>query len=463
MVRIVGRRAVASLFTQARSVVAWVRGGWHVTLAYVVGFVVMLLLWAGTPRRNGRPVPATSQQGTPAAPAARPSPAPRPEAPHGGADACVGEDAVSKPKLLVTRQVFPEVIRALQAAFEVECNDADDEWTRDELLRRVAGKDALYVVASDRVDGALLDAAPGLKIVATGSVGYNHVDVAACAARGIRVSNTPDVLTEATADMAWALLMATARRVTESERWLREGHWRRWAWDQFLGQGPARRERGHRRHGPHRLGDRRALERFLVKLLYAQPQPGRQRAGARCRTRRPRHAAGPGRSRGAGAAVFGADHHTIGARELALMKPTATLVNIARGGIVDDAALAQALAAGRIAAAGLDVYENEPALNPALLALRNVVLTPHIGSATRSSRVGMAMLAARTCWPGPRRPLLTRSHRPPDAARAPDTRRTTRTANPDGRHPLHRAHKVGLKKAKAAAQKVATRWKTCST
>ena len=144
--------------------------------------------------------------------------------------------ASKKPSLLITRRVFPEVIERLNERFELAANQEDEIWTREALLERVRGKDALYVVTSDRVDGELLDAAGSVRIVATGSVGFNHIDLDACRSRGVVVSNTPDVLTEATADMAWALLMATARRVTESERWLREGRWKRWAWDQFLGQ-----------------------------------------------------------------------------------------------------------------------------------------------------------------------------------------------------------------------------------
>ena len=140
-----------------------------------------------------------------------------------------------RPKLLITRNVFPEVIERLRPRFEIDSNQDDDEWPRAELLRRAADRDALFVVSSDRVDRELIDACPDVKAIATGSVGYNHVDLAACAARGIVVSNTPDVLTEATADHAWALLMAAARRVCESERWLRAGQWRRWAFDQFLG------------------------------------------------------------------------------------------------------------------------------------------------------------------------------------------------------------------------------------
>ena len=140
-----------------------------------------------------------------------------------------------KPRLLITRQIFDEVLERLAPHFDIESNQTDAEWTRAELLAKVADKEALFVVTSDRVDAELLAAAPGLRIVATGSVGFNHIDLKACAGRGIQVTNTPDVLNEATADMAWALLMAAARRVCESEHWLRAGHWKRWAFDQFLG------------------------------------------------------------------------------------------------------------------------------------------------------------------------------------------------------------------------------------
>ena len=300
-----------------------------------------------------------------------------------------------KPRLLVTRRVFPEVVEALSAAYAVETNPDDAFWTPEQTRAKAADCEALYVVATDRVDAALLEACPKLRIVATGSVGYNQIDVATCTARGIAVTNTPDVLTEATADMAWALLMSTARRVTESERWLRDGQWGRWAWDQFLGADVHGATLGI--VGMGRIGSavaRRAAG-FSMRLQYCN-----------------RSAAANERELGAVRVELDtllatsdhvvlvlpyspATHHLIGERELARMKPTATLVNIARGGIVDDAALARALRAGTIAAAGLDVYEGEPVVTPALLEVPNVVLTPHIGSATRSSRLGMAMLAAR--------------------------------------------------------------------
>ena len=300
-----------------------------------------------------------------------------------------------RPKLLVTRWVFREVIEHLETMFEVESNPQDDLWSADTLRAKAADKDAIFVVTSDKVDEALLQACPRLRMVATGSVGYNHIDLAACARQGVAVTNTPDVLTEATADMGFALLMATARRITESERWLRQGNWERWAWDQYLGADLHGATLGI--IGMGRIGSAiaRRARGFDMKLLYANRSAAaneRELGAIRVSTEE---------------LLARADHvmlvlpysqqthHTIGAPELALMKPTATLVNIARGGIVDDEALAAALREGRIAAAGLDVFENEPAINPALLAVDNIVMTPHIGSATRSSRLAMAMLAAR--------------------------------------------------------------------
>lgn len=302
---------------------------------------------------------------------------------------------MKKPALLITRAVFSEVVAHLRTVFDVEQNPDDELWSQQALLARAADKDALYVVTSDRVDQALLDACPRVRMIATGSVGYNHIDLAACDRRGIVVSNTPDVLTEATADMAFALLMATARRITESERWLRAGHWQRWAWDQFLGADIHGATLGI--IGMGRIGSAIAQRGrgFSMNLLYAnrsaaanESELGAVRVSRNELLARADHVM-------LVLPYTTETHHTIGAAELARMKPTATLINIARGGIVDDRALAAALRDGRIAAAGLDVFENEPVVNPDLLALDNLVMTPHIGSATRSSRLAMAMLAAR--------------------------------------------------------------------
>lgn len=299
-----------------------------------------------------------------------------------------------RPRLLVTRQVFPQVIERLAPHFGLDANQDDEDWPRATLLARAADRDALFVVASDRVDRELLAACPRLRMVATGSVGYNHIDLAACRERGIAVSNTPDVLTEATADMAWALLLATARRVTESGHWLRAGQWRRWAFDQFLGADVHGTTLGIL--GMGRIGSAvaRRARGFDMKVIYHNRSRAADEAGLGARLVDRATLLAEADHLVLLLPYSEATHHAIGARELAAMKPTATLVNIARGGIVDDAALAEALGAGRIAGAGLDVFEGEPALDPRLLAVPNVVLTPHIGSATRSSRMAMAMLAA---------------------------------------------------------------------
>lgn len=300
----------------------------------------------------------------------------------------------TRPRLLITRKVFPEVLERLAPHFEIDSNQEDEDWPRATLLGRAADRDALFVTAIDRVDRELLAACPRVRIVATGSVGYNHVDLAACAERGVAVTNTPDVLTEATADLAWTLLMATARRVCESEHWLRAGKWGRWSFDQWLGADVYGTTLGI--VGMGRIGSAvaRRARGFAMKILYHnrsraanEAELGARRVELDELLREADHVI-------LVLPYSAATHHVIGARELAAMKPGATLVNVARGGIVDDAALVEALRAGRIGGAGLDVYENEPALNPGLLTVPNVVLTPHIGSATRSSRLGMAMLAA---------------------------------------------------------------------
>ena len=314
------------------------------------------------------------------------------------------------PRLLITREIFPPVLDQLTAGFTVTSNQADAVWSADDLRAQVARADpeALFVVASDTVDAALLDAAPALKMVATGSVGTNHIDLEACRARGILVSNTPDVLTEATADMAWALLMAAARRVTESERWLRDGHWKRWAFDQFLGQEVSGTRLGI--VGMGRIGSAvaRRAQGFGMAISYYnrsvaanESELGARRVGLDDLIADSDHIV-------IVVPYSAATHHLIGAAELARMKPGVVLVNIARGGIVDDRALAAALVDGQIGAAGLDVYENEPVVAPELLAAPRVVLTPHLGSATRKTRLAMAGCAADNliAWAAGR-PLLT--------------------------------------------------------
>jgi gluconate 2-dehydrogenase len=302
-----------------------------------------------------------------------------------------------RPKILIARAIFPDVVARLAERFEVVSNQADDIFDAAELAEKMRDADAVFITGSERITAATLAAAPRLKAICNMAVGYNNIDVEAATAAGVMVTNTPDVLNQTTADMAWALLMAAARRITESEHWLRAGQWKKWTYDGMLGadihgstlgiigmgrigQAIARRSTGfdmqviyHNRsrlapeleaHANHaRLVSKEELLRQADHVMLVLPYSP-------------------------------ASHHTIGAAELALMKPTATLVNIARGGIVDDSALIEALRSHRIAAAGLDVFENEPAFDPAFLALSNVVLTPHIGSASAATRRAMAECAA---------------------------------------------------------------------
>jgi len=304
---------------------------------------------------------------------------------------------MTRPKILVTRAVFPDTIERLGAHFDVEANQADEEWSAEQLIARLQGKQGAFTTGSVRIDASLLDACPDLKICANMAVGYNNFDVAAMSARGVLATNAPDVLTETTADFGFALLMATARRITESEHFLRAGQWKKWAFDMFAGSdihgstlgiiGMGRIGQGIAKRGAHGFG---------MNVLYHN----RSRLGpaleAECKAR---YVGKEELLRTADHVVLvvpysAASHHTIGAAELALMKPTATLVNIARGGIVDDAALAAALKHRQIAAAGLDVFEGEPSVHPDLLTVPNVVLTPHIASATVPTRMAMANLAA---------------------------------------------------------------------
>ena len=302
-----------------------------------------------------------------------------------------------KPSILVARAIFPEVLAQLQQVFEVDHNQDDVVMTPAQLQARMQGKVGALTTGSERIDGALLAACPGLKIVANMAVGYNNFDVDAMTQAGVLASNTPDVLTETTADFGFALLMATARRVTESEHYLRAGQWTKWSYDMFAGAEVHGSTVGI--IGMGRIGQgiaRRAAHGFGMQVLYHNRSRLAPALEAECKAR---YVDKGTLLREADHVVLvvpysAASHHTIGAAELAQMKPTATLVNIARGGIVDDAALAQALKDRRIAAAGLDVFEGEPKVHPDLLTVPNVVLTPHIASSTVKTRTAMAQLAA---------------------------------------------------------------------
>jgi gluconate 2-dehydrogenase len=252
------------------------------------------------------------------------------------------------------------------------------------------------VTGSERIDASALQNAKDLKIVANIAVGYNNFDVPAMSAAGVMATNTPDVLTDTTADFGFALLMATARRISESEHWIRNGHWDKWS----IVHNPLGMDLHHSTIGiigMGRIGQgiaKRALG-FGMKVIYHNRSRLSEANEKACGAT---YVSKEELLRTADHVVLvlpytAQNHHTIAAAEIALMKPTATLVNIARGGIVDDAALAQALQSGKIFAAGLDVFEGEPQVHPELLKCSNIVLAPHIASATEKTRRAMVDLA----------------------------------------------------------------------
>jgi lactate dehydrogenase-like 2-hydroxyacid dehydrogenase len=297
-------------------------------------------------------------------------------------------------KILVARPIFPDVIDRLKQYFDVDWNNGE-ALAPEALHQRLADKDGA-LTAGDPIGAATLAAAPRLRVVSNMAVGYNNFDMAAFNAANVLGTNTPDVLNETTADFGWALMMAAARRVTESEHFLRAGKWDKWSFDAFLGSDVCGSTLGV--VGMGRIGQAlaRRARGFNMRVIYHN----------RSRVAPEIEAELNAEYRSKEALLKEADHvvlvlpytaenhHTIGAAELALMKPTATLTNIARGGIVDDAALAEALRTRQIASAGLDVFEGEPRVHPALLEVENVVLTPHIASASEATRRAMANLAA---------------------------------------------------------------------
>jgi gluconate 2-dehydrogenase len=300
-----------------------------------------------------------------------------------------------KPIVWVSRPVFPDVVARLEANFEVRAETADNVYSPADMRAKLAGVDAAVVGLNDRIDRAAIEGADRLKIVANLGVGYNNLEIDTLTAAGIAATNTPDVLTESVADYAWALMLGAARRMSAAERWLRAGEWKASRFDAWLGVDVHGSTLGIL--GMGRIGQaiaRRAAG-FRAKVIYHNRSRLPAEVESEC------------------AATYvdketllatsdhlilvlpftAANRHAIGAAELSRMKKTAVLVNIARGGIVDDAALAAALARGDIAGAALDVFEGEPVVHPDLLARDDVVLSPHIASASVDTRRAMAALA----------------------------------------------------------------------
>jgi glyoxylate reductase len=302
--------------------------------------------------------------------------------------------------MFLTRRIPDTGLVLVRDAFAVTGGEEDRPLERDALLRGIAGADALLCLLTETIDGAVMDAAgPPLRVISNMAVGVDNIDVAAATARGILVTNTPGVLTDATADLAWALILSTVRRVVEGDRMVREGRFQLWSPFMLLGRSVAGATLGI--VGMGRIGQavaRRALG-WDMKVVYTRrsdPLPSEHvPPGARWEFR-------AGLDQLLGEADIVSLHvpltpdtrHLIGARELALMKPGAYLVNTARGPVVDEAALVEALRSGRLGGAGLDVYELEPRLAPGLADLPNATLLPHLGSATVETRGRMAELAA---------------------------------------------------------------------
>lgn len=302
-------------------------------------------------------------------------------------------------KILISNVLPDDARAAIPAGFEVDYNPSDVPLGKRELIDRLKGKDALICHIISTIDDEVLSASPTLKVVSNVAVGFNNVDVAAARKRGIVVTNTPDVLTETTADFAWALLMATARRVVEADRYARSGQWQAWKWDLLWGWDVYGKTLGI--VGCGRIGRavaRRALG-FNMRVLYCDTAPCDPALERELRLTRvdmdtllresdfvSMHTL-----------LMPETRHLINETTLRTMKKTAILINAARGPVVDEAALVRALTEGWIAAAGLDVFEEEPKIHPGLLPLTNAVLAPHIASASGETRLAMAMLAVRNC------------------------------------------------------------------
>lgn len=303
---------------------------------------------------------------------------------------------MSKPKALVTRPLFPAARAILDQHFDVEYWTQPERIPRAELLRRVADKDALVCLLTEKVDEELLSAAPKLRIVATVSVGYDNIDVPACTGRKVVATNTPGVLDETTADFAWTLLMAIARRLVEGDAWLRTGAWPGWDLDQLLGGDIWGKTLGIVGMGRIGRGVARRAQGFQMRVLYHN----RSRESADVeRELRAEYVPLDALLRESDFVTLHVPlspetRHLISTAQFEKMKRTAYLINTSRGPVVDEAALVDALDRSLIAGAALDVYEHEPKVHPALIPRKDVILAPHIASASIETRTKMAVMAA---------------------------------------------------------------------
>ena len=308
-------------------------------------------------------------------------------------------DVGRKPAILISRLLPEEAIAAARVRADVDVNGGERPLTKPELIARLRGRQGLVCLITDAVDASVLAASPDLRVVANVAVGYNNIDVAAATRAGVVVTNTPDVLTETTADFAWTLLMATARRLVEGDRYVREGKFTQWEYMVLLGgdiHGKTLGVVGFGRIG--RAVARRALG-FGMRVLYQDAVAASPAHEAELKATRVDLATLLRESDFVSlhTPLLPETRHLINAESLRTMKKTAYLINAARGPVVDEAALVQALREGWIAGAGLDVFEDEPKVHPGLIGLPNVVVAPHIASASHDTRRAMARLAVDNC------------------------------------------------------------------
>ena len=295
------------------------------------------------------------------------------------------------PEILVTRKLPSSVIAKLEAAGAVDLYVGDAAITPAELKARIAGKDAVVCLLTERIDRPVIDAAPALKVVANVAVGYNNIDVGYARSRGVVVTNTPDVLTESVADCTWAMILAITRRLGEGERLLRSGGWKGWALDFMLGSDLRGKQLGLVGAGRIARAVAARAPAFHVRVAYSS-RTGSIEGAERLSLDRLLNTSDVVSLH---VPLTPETRHMIDKKAIARMKRSAYLVNTSRGPVVEEAALAWALEQRLLAGAALDVYEHEPAVEPSLLALENVLLLPHIGSATMETRTAMADLAAQ--------------------------------------------------------------------
>jgi len=307
-----------------------------------------------------------------------------------------------RPKVLVSRKVFDEALALISRQFEVESNQRDVPFTPTQLVKKLQGKSGAIVLLTDTIDDRLLAQCPDLKVLCNVAVGYNNIDVKAATRRGVMICNTPGVLDDTTADFTWTLLLATARRVVESDKFFRSGKWTGWGLMQFTGYDVHHKTLGVVGFGRIGKGVARRAKGFDMRVIYTDVQRvdeatereyGVMYVDKRTLLRESDFVS-------LHIPLFPETRHYLSGPEFALMKKTAILVNAARGPIVDEKALAKALREGKIAGAGLDVYEREPKCERALISMKQVILAPHTASASIETRTKMAMMAAQNCIAG---------------------------------------------------------------